>query len=135
MRRGRRSSTRSPRANWSPSVGRASSGTATASPRGGRCRPRSWPARLRSSAAASRRRSNPSPTTLSAISEEEGRLLSEGIDFPPLQTRFRDRHALVVARGPGHKRDLRIVRPYIRDFKPVLIGVDGGADALLEAGY
>jgi uncharacterized membrane-anchored protein len=66
---------------------------------------------------------------------EEGRLLSEGIDFPPLKTRFRDRHALVVARGPGHKRDLRIVRPYIRDFKPVLIGVDGGADALIEAGY
>jgi uncharacterized membrane-anchored protein len=52
-----------------------------------------------------------------------------------LKTRFRDRHALVVARGPGHKRDLRIVRPYIRDFKPVLVGVDGGADALLEAGY
>jgi uncharacterized membrane-anchored protein len=66
---------------------------------------------------------------------EEGRLLSEGIEFPALKTRFRDRHALVVARGPGHKRDLRIVRPYIRDFKPVLIGVDGGADALLEAGY
>ncbi len=65
---------------------------------------------------------------------EEGRLLSEGIDFPPLATRFRDRHALVVARGPGHKRDLRIVRPYLRDFKPVLIGVDGGADALIEAG-
>jgi uncharacterized membrane-anchored protein len=66
---------------------------------------------------------------------EEGRLLSEGIDFPSLQTRFRDQHALVVARGPGYKRDLRIVRPYIRDFKPVLVGVDGGADALLEAGY
>jgi uncharacterized membrane-anchored protein len=66
---------------------------------------------------------------------EEGGLLAEGIDFPPLRTRFRDRHALVVARGPGHKRDLRIVRPYVRDFKPVLVGVDGGADALLEAGY
>src|SRR5829696_3308791 len=66
---------------------------------------------------------------------EEGRFLSEGIDFPHLETRFRDRHALVVARGPGHKRDLRIVRPYIRDFKPVLVGVDGGADALIEAGY
>ena len=65
---------------------------------------------------------------------EEGRLLSEGVDFPQLQTRFRDRHALVVARGPGFKRDLRIVRPYLRDFKPVLIAVDGGADALLEAG-
>ena len=64
----------------------------------------------------------------------EGSLLAEGIEFPPLQTRFRDRHALVVARGPGHKRDLWMVRPYVRDFKPVLIGVDGGADALIEAG-
>ncbi len=66
---------------------------------------------------------------------DEGRLLAEGIAFPPLSTRFRERHALVVARGPGHKRDLRIVKPYIRDFKPVLVGVDGGADALIEAGY
>ncbi|TML67859.1 MAG: hypothetical protein E6G13_11135 [Actinobacteria bacterium] len=66
---------------------------------------------------------------------EEGKLLAEGIAFPQLRTRFRDRHALVVARGPGYKHDLRMVRPYIRDFKPVLIGVDGGADALLEAGY
>jgi uncharacterized membrane-anchored protein len=65
---------------------------------------------------------------------DEGRLLAEGIEFPSLETRFRDRHALVVARGPGHKRDLRIVRPYVREFKPVLIGVDGGADALHEAG-
>jgi len=65
---------------------------------------------------------------------EEGKLLSEGISFPPLQTRFRERHALVVARGPGYKRDLAIVRPYVRDFKPVVVGVDGGADALLDAG-
>jgi uncharacterized membrane-anchored protein len=66
---------------------------------------------------------------------EEGRLLAEGVAFPPLRTRFRDRHALVIARGPGHKRDLRSVRPYVRDFKPVLVAVDGGADALLEAGH
>lgn len=66
---------------------------------------------------------------------EEGKLLAEGIEFPQLTTRFRDRHALVVARGPGYKRDLRMVAPYIRGFKPVLIAVDGGADALLEAGY
>jgi uncharacterized membrane-anchored protein len=65
---------------------------------------------------------------------EEGRLLSEGADFPSLRTRFRDRHALVVARGPGMERDLRMIRPYIRDYKPVLVAVDGGADALLEAG-
>ncbi len=37
---------------------------------------------------------------------EEGRLLTEGIQLPQLQTRFRDRHALVVARGPGYKKDL-----------------------------
>jgi uncharacterized membrane-anchored protein len=65
---------------------------------------------------------------------EEGRLLAEGVQFPALRTRFRERHALVVARGPGYKRDLAIVRPYVRDFRPVLIGVDGGADALLQAG-
>ncbi len=65
---------------------------------------------------------------------DEGRLLAEGIEFPPLNTRFRDRHAVVVARGPGYKSDLRIVRPYIRNFKPVLVAVDGGADALLDIG-
>jgi uncharacterized membrane-anchored protein len=65
---------------------------------------------------------------------EEGRLLAEGIDFPALETRFRERHALVVARGPGYKRDLAIVRSYVRAFQPVVVGVDGGADALLSAG-
>ena len=66
---------------------------------------------------------------------EEGKLLAGGIEFPTLRTSLRDRHALVVARGPGHKRDLRIVRPYVRDHKPVFVGVDGGADALLEVGW
>ena len=66
---------------------------------------------------------------------DEAKLLSEGVRLPQVQTRFRDRHALVVARGPGMKRDLRIVKPYIRDFRPVLVGVDGGADALMQAGY
>jgi uncharacterized membrane-anchored protein len=66
---------------------------------------------------------------------DEGKLLAEGIDFPPLETSFRDRHALVVARGPGFKRDLKIVRGYVRDFRPVLVAVDGGAEALLEEGW
>ena len=65
---------------------------------------------------------------------DEGKLLADGIDFPPLKTRFRDRHAVAVARGPGYKSDLRIVRPYIRNFKPVLVAVDDGADALLDIG-
>jgi uncharacterized membrane-anchored protein len=66
---------------------------------------------------------------------EEAALLSEGVQLPQLETRFRDRHALVVARSPDTKRDLSIVGPYIADFKPVLVGVDGGADALVVAGY
>ena len=65
---------------------------------------------------------------------EEANTLSAGIELPPLETRFRDRHALVVARGPGYKSDLRMVRPYVREFRPVLVAVDGGADALREAG-
>jgi len=66
---------------------------------------------------------------------EETAILSDGVQLPQLATSFRDRHALVVARSPETKRDLSIVGPYIADFKPVLVGVDGGADALLEAGY
>ena len=42
---------------------------------------------------------------------------------------------LVVVRGYHYREDLAALRPYIREFKPVMIGVDGGADALLEAGY
>ena len=71
--------------------------------------------------------------TLEHLREEAG-ALAAGIELPPLRTRFRDRHALVVARGPGYKSDLRMVRPYIRDFRPVLVAVDGGADALREVG-
>ena len=71
--------------------------------------------------------------TLLHLREEAG-ALAAGLDVPQLRTRFRDRHALIVARGPGYKSDLRMVRPYIRDFRPVLVAVDGGADALREAG-
>jgi uncharacterized membrane-anchored protein len=71
--------------------------------------------------------------TLRHLTEEAG-ALTAGLELPPLETRFRDRHALVIARGPGYKSDLRMVRPYIREFRPVLVAVDGGADALREAG-
>ena len=63
-----------------------------------------------------------------------GRAAHGASSYPRSSTRFRDRHALVVARGPGYKSDLRMVRPYIRDFRPVLVAVDGGADALREVG-
>jgi uncharacterized membrane-anchored protein len=65
---------------------------------------------------------------------EERELLAGRIELPRFATDFRDRSALVVVRGVGHQRDLHALRPFIRDVRPVLIAVDGGADALLEAG-
>jgi uncharacterized membrane-anchored protein len=65
---------------------------------------------------------------------EEGELLSGTIDFPTTRTRFRDRHVLIVVRGTDHVKDLRALRAYIQDMKPLLVGVDGGADAILKEG-
>jgi len=66
---------------------------------------------------------------------EEGDLLAGRLELPDFDTRFRDRPALVVVRGVDHQKDLRILRPYVRDVRPVLVAVDGGADAILEAGF
>ncbi len=65
----------------------------------------------------------------------EGGLLVNGIAAPDLRTKIEGRHVLVVVRGNRFREDLTVLRPYIREFKPVMVGVDGGADALLEAGY
>jgi uncharacterized membrane-anchored protein len=65
----------------------------------------------------------------------DSELLIEGIRLPPLHTKLAGRHALVVARGYRYHEDLRALRSYIREFRPVIIGVDGGANALLEVGY
>jgi uncharacterized membrane-anchored protein len=65
----------------------------------------------------------------------EAQPMFEPIVVPPLVTKFRGRHALVVVRGHDYKDDLRALRPYIRQYRPALIGVDGGADALLENGF
>lgn len=61
-------------------------------------------------------------------------LLIDGVGVPDVRTDIDGRHALVVVRGHHYKDDLAILRSYIREYQPVLIGVDGGADAILEAG-
>jgi uncharacterized membrane-anchored protein len=66
---------------------------------------------------------------------EERELLVGKLELPRFDTDFRDRPALVVVRGVDHKRDLRALRPYVRDVKPVIVAVDGGADALVEHGF
>lgn len=64
----------------------------------------------------------------------EAQLTFEPIVLPPLHTKFKGRHALIVVRGHDYKSDLAALRPYIREYRPALIGVDGGADALLDIG-
>jgi uncharacterized membrane-anchored protein len=64
----------------------------------------------------------------------EGDLLAGQLELPRVRTRFRDHHVLIVVRGSTYRKDLRALRAYIRDVCPVLVGVDGGADAILEAG-
>jgi uncharacterized membrane-anchored protein len=67
--------------------------------------------------------------------KQERDLLLDGVGVPDIETRVAGRHVLVVIRGYDYQADLDVLRPYIREFKPVLVGVDGGADALIEAGY
>jgi uncharacterized membrane-anchored protein len=71
--------------------------------------------------------------TLEFIDKEAERSF-EPIALPPLSTKIRGRHALVVVRGLDYKHDLRALRAYIREYHPVLIAVDGGADALIDDG-
>lgn len=54
--------------------------------------------------------------------------------MPRIKTAVENRHALIVVRGNGYKQDLRALTDYISSEHPVMIGVDGGADALMEAG-
>jgi len=67
--------------------------------------------------------------------KRERDLLIDGVGVPSVRTRIEGRQVLIVVRGYHYKEDLAMLKPYIREFRPVLIGVDGGADALLEAGY
>lgn len=56
------------------------------------------------------------------------------LPVPNLRTRIKGKHVLVVVRGSTHLADLQAISHYIKEQKPVLVGVDGGADALLQIG-
>jgi uncharacterized membrane-anchored protein len=66
--------------------------------------------------------------------KRERELLLDGTGVPDIRTDLDGRHALVVVRGYDYRQDLLALRPYIREYHPVLIAVDGGADALIECG-
>jgi len=65
---------------------------------------------------------------------EETDLLTGSVEFPNTKASFRDRQVLIVVRGDRHRRDLKALRAYIRDVRPLIVAVDGGADGVLEAG-
>ncbi len=69
--------------------------------------------------------------------QKEGSLLLDQPDLPPTRLDFRGRQVLIVVRGIDYREDLAILRNsgYLREVAPILVGVDGGADALLEVGY
>ncbi|MDX9871890.1 MAG: putative cytokinetic ring protein SteA [Clostridia bacterium] len=72
--------------------------------------------------------------TLFHAKRERSLILGEP-NLPPLKTQIHGRQVLIVVRGKNYCEDLKTVRSYIREMRPVLIGVDGGADALYENGY
>jgi uncharacterized membrane-anchored protein len=74
--------------------------------------------------------------TLSYLSQERHLLLDEP-DIPDIDLVMKDRHVLIVVRGAEYKEDLETIRRsgYLGEMKPLLVGVDGGADALLEIGH
>lgn len=67
--------------------------------------------------------------------ENERDLLTEDVFVPEVRAKIEGRQVLVVVRGYDYKEDLQALRPYIREMKPLLFGVDGGADAIVEAGF
>lgn len=62
-------------------------------------------------------------------------MVEKELDVPDIKINFRGRHTLIVVRGKNYLDDLTVIRSYINEIKPVLIGVDGGADALKSLGY
>ncbi|HEY8527192.1 MAG TPA: putative cytokinetic ring protein SteA [Acidimicrobiales bacterium] len=74
--------------------------------------------------------------TVEYVRDEVG-VLTGDIDVPDVDVDIAGRHALIVVRGFDYKEDLALLRRsgYIKEVRPVLIGVDGGADALMEIGF
>ncbi len=65
----------------------------------------------------------------------ERSLILDGVGVPEIRVPLKERHALVVAGGNGHAEDLKKLKKYISEHRPVLIGVDAGADTLRAQGY
>ena len=67
--------------------------------------------------------------------QRERHFAIEPVALPHIDIDIAGRHVLIVVRGFDYKDDLAHLKAYVNEMRPVLIGVDGGADALLEAGH
>ncbi len=65
----------------------------------------------------------------------ESALLIDGFGVPELDLSMKHRHVVVVADGPDHAEDLQRLKPFIKEYAPILIGVGRGADTLRRRGY
>tara|TARA_B100001250_G_scaffold394856_1_gene399198 strand:- start:10635 stop:11759 length:1125 start_codon:yes stop_codon:yes gene_type:complete len=67
---------------------------------------------------------------------DEPELITDDLDLPEISSSLAQRQVLVVVRGIDYREDLSTLKRsgYVSEMRPVLIGVDGGADALLEVG-
>lgn len=72
--------------------------------------------------------------TLLYATKEKDQILGD-LPFPPLHREIKGKQTVVVVRGLGYREDLQILTPFIQEQRPILIGVDGGADALISFGY
>lgn len=63
-------------------------------------------------------------------------LLTGDVEIPETRTQFANRQVLIVVRGIDYREDLNMLRRsgYLKDMRPVVIAVDGGADALMNIG-
>ena len=69
------------------------------------------------------------------FAQREKSFVLGGVEFPELDTLIQGRHVVVVVRGHNYRPDLHALHSYIREMRPILVGVDGGADALMDIGY
>ncbi|GCE42333.1 conserved membrane protein ML1361 [Rhodococcus wratislaviensis] len=65
----------------------------------------------------------------------ESPLLIDGVGVPDVDVDMKDRHVVIVSDGPDHASDLKNLKPFIKEYSPILIGVGAGADVLKSAGY
>ncbi|WOC13881.1 hypothetical protein MP11Mi_29920 [Gordonia sp. MP11Mi] len=65
----------------------------------------------------------------------ESPLLIDGVGIPDVRVKLEGRHVVVVAEGSGRAADLKALKPFIKEYQPVMVGVGVGADTLMKAGY